>query len=260
MIVLCIVWGIERMAEASRNSRDKFHRAFVLHARPFRNTSQIIDLFTDDEGRVSVVARGATRGGARGRSPLSVQLQPFALLQVSWSGRGELYTLNRTEVVGRSYSLQGRRTLCGLYANELLVRLLHRGDPHVKLFEQYGELLHSLDSGGDEACLLRAFEVQLLNAVGFGFDLQIDCAGVPIHSDQVYSYHPEEGMMPFSSSNEKAVTVMGKTLEWLRTTESKVEKRVMQEAKYLLRSAIDYHLPNDMLESRKLIAQYGALN
>jgi len=248
------------MADTSRNSRDNFHHAFVLHTRPFRNTSQIIDLFTEDAGRVGVVARGATRSSSRGRSSLSAQLQPFTPLQVSWSGRGELHTLNRTEVVRRSYSLQGRRTLCGLYANELLVRLLHRGDPHVKLFKQYGELLHSLDSGGDEASLLRAFEVQLLNAVGFGFDLQIDCAGVPIHSDQVYSYHPEEGMMPFSSSNKKSVTVMGKTLEWLRTTEGGVEKRVLQEAKHLLRSAIDYHLPNGMLESRKLIAQYGALN
>lgn len=256
MTVHYIVWGIGKMVDKATNGRDSFHNAFVLHSRPFQNSSQIIDLFTEDEGRVGVVARGALRG----KSPLSAKLQPFTCLQVSWSGRGDLHTLTRTEITERPYHLHGRRTLCGLYANELLMRLLHRGDAHVTLFNNYKRLLNALGGGGDEACLLRAFEIQLLESVGFGFNLNTDCSGLPINPDQYYSYHPEEGMVPLSSSGGKSVTVMGKTLQWLRTTEDVVEKRVMQEAKQLLRSAIDYHLPSGVLESRKLIAQYGALS
>jgi len=33
--------------------------AYVLHHRPYRDTSRILELFTRDYGRVSVFARGA---------------------------------------------------------------------------------------------------------------------------------------------------------------------------------------------------------
>ncbi len=239
--------------------RDQFHSAFVLHARPFRNTSQIVELLTEKMGRVGLVARGSTRG----RSPQSALLQPFTPLQLTWSGRGELHTLNRLEATDSAFTLPGRRMLCGLYANELLVRMLHRGDPHPELFYGYQKLLLGLSQGEDEARVLRGFEVLLLEAIGFGFDLHLDCSGSPIHPEQHYGYHPEEGLTPVSHSisagGTHALLVMGKTLEWLRSTEEEVEKRILQEAKHLLRMAIDYHLPGE-LESRKLIAEYGTLS
>ncbi len=239
--------------------RDRFHSAFVLHARPFRNSSQIVEVLTEKMGRVGLVARGSTRG----KSPQSALLQPFTPLQLTWSGRGELHTLNRLEATDRAFTLPGRRMLCGLYANELLVRMLHRGDPHPELFHGYCKLLSGLSRGESEARILRGFEILLLEAVGFGFDLHLDCSGSPIHPEQHYGYHPEEGLTPvphtMAAEGGHSLLVTGKTLQWLRATERAVENRVMQEAKQLLRTAIDYHLPGE-LESRKLIAQYGALN
>ncbi len=238
-----------------RNNRDHFHNAFVLHVRPFRNSSQIVELFTEDAGRVGVVARGASRG----KSPLSALLQPFTPLQLSWSGRGELHTLGRVEMREMAYRLPGRRSICGLYANELLMRLLHRGDSHSELFRLYHKLLQELSEGGDEAPLLRSFEVRLLEEIGFGFDLQLDCSGLPILPEQHYGYNPEQGIVPLAENGAQQFTVMGKTLQWLRSTELDVERQILREAKQLLRTAIDYHLPVE-LESRKLIAQYGALS
>ena len=63
-----------------------WQRAFVLHARPWSETSLIIDLFSEESGRVRVVAKGARRK----RSNLKGALQPFTPLLVRWSGRGDV--------------------------------------------------------------------------------------------------------------------------------------------------------------------------
>lgn len=236
-------------------SRHLLYDAFVLHARPFRNSSQIVDLFTAEQGKIGVVARGVTRG----KSPQTALLQPFRPIQVAWSGRGELHTLNAVEPAGASFSLSGRRMFCGLYANELMVRLLHRGDPHPEIFTSYHQLIERLSLGGDEGRLLRHFEITLLQAVGFGFDLHRDSSGLPIEPQQRYRYHPEEGMVPAASEQSQQTTVFGETLQWLRETEATAGQGILREARQLLRSAIDYHIPGE-LQSRKLIAQYSTLN
>ncbi|MBT3196886.1 MAG: DNA repair protein RecO, partial [Gammaproteobacteria bacterium] len=211
-----------------RSQRDQFHDVFVLHSRPFRNSSQIVELLTAEQGRVGVVARGVRRG----KKSSSALLQPFRPLQVSWSGRGELYTLTRVEEVGSAgYPLIGRRLLCGLYANELLVRLLHREESHPDLFLAYQRLLLQLEQGEHEGRVLRGFEIHLLEAIGFGFDLHQDGQGLPIYPQQRYGYHPEEGLMPINSSNGRQVSVMGQTLEWLRSTEHEVEQWILREAR-----------------------------
>ena len=237
------------------NPRDQLQDAFVLHSRPFRNSSQIVDLFTVDAGKVGVVAKGINRG----KSPQNALLQPFRPLQVGWSGRGELHTLTNVEPAGSAFKLSGRRMFCGLYANELMVRLLHRGDAHPEIFSSYQQLITQLSDGAAEGPLLRRFEIELLEAVGFGFDLKHDSAGQPINPEQRYRYHPEEGMVPTLASGGQQMSVTGKTLQWLRSTEQAVEQIVLREARQLLRSAIDYHVPGE-LQSRKLMAQYSTIN
>ncbi len=113
--------------------------AYLLHRRPFRDSSQLVELFTAEHGRLSLVARGVhrkARGGSTG-----AMLQPFVPLLVSFSGRGELKTLTHTEVAGRPQRLSGATLFSGFYLNELLVRLLHRYDPHPPLFASYGDTL-----------------------------------------------------------------------------------------------------------------------
>ncbi|WP_208613148.1 DNA repair protein RecO, partial [Pantoea wallisii] len=36
-----------------------WQRAFVLHSRPYSETSLLLDLFSESEGRVRVLAKGA---------------------------------------------------------------------------------------------------------------------------------------------------------------------------------------------------------
>lgn len=236
------------------NSRHRLHDAFVLHRRPFRNSSHIVDLMTSDEGKIAVIARGSSRG----KGAQMALLQPFRPLQVSWSGRGELQNLNAVEPKEKGYALTGRRMFCGLYANELMVRLLHRGDPHPELYSLYQQLIAALSDGEEEGRLLRSFEIQLLEQVGFGIDLHQDSAGAPIDAQQRYCYHPEEGMVRLQAESSRSTTVRGKTLEWLRATGEQVESSILIEARQLLRSVIDAHIPGE-LQSRKLMAQYSTI-
>src|SRR6185437_10727813 len=114
--------------------------AFVLHTRPYRDTSLLLEIFTPDYGRVSTLARGA-----RGlRSRFKGLLQPFVPLLLSWYGKTELMTLSAAESQGKVLDLTGEKLLCGLYLNELLMRLLHRYDAHPQLYIVYQETLYAL--------------------------------------------------------------------------------------------------------------------
>jgi hypothetical protein len=99
----------------------------------------LLEVLSAEQGRISLVARGARRK-IRGGSG-SALLQPFVPLLLSFSGRTELKNLNASEAAGRPLPLLGERLFSGLYLNELLVRLLHRHDPHPQLFAAYGSTL-----------------------------------------------------------------------------------------------------------------------
>jgi len=131
---------------------------YVLHSRPYRETSLLVDFLTLEQGRISAVARGARRPRARLRSTL----QPFQTLQLGWQGRQELKTLGTVEAVEISPPLSGRALLCGLYVNELLQRLLQPGEPCPRLFLYYRYVLNELLEGRDLEGALRTFERQLL--------------------------------------------------------------------------------------------------
>ena len=117
----------------------------MLHRRDFGNTSLIVEVFAVGHGRLPALAKGARRG----RGAVAAILQPFRPLWMSWSGRGEVRTLTRSEPAGRAFDLQGEALLCGFYLNELLVRLLGRADPHADLFAFYHAALSDLAAGRD---------------------------------------------------------------------------------------------------------------
>ena len=69
---------------------------YVLHHRPWRDTSRILEVLTREHGRLTLFARGV-RGPA---AKLSAVLQPFQPLLLSWSGRGEAASLTGAERAG----------------------------------------------------------------------------------------------------------------------------------------------------------------
>ena len=76
-----------------RGRRVELDAVFVLHHRPWRDTSRMLDVFTREHGRLMLFARGVR--GPRSRS--ASLLQPFVPLLASWTGSGETAQLTQVE-------------------------------------------------------------------------------------------------------------------------------------------------------------------
>lgn len=198
----------------------------------------LVDLLTLNEGRVPVVARGARRAGSQLRSAL----QPFALLSVRYRGREELKTLLNAEVTEFTPSLQGRSLLCGLYANELLERLLHPLVEMPDLFLYYQVLLNELRSGGDQEMALRLFEQKLLVELGEWLSFEN-----LIHT--YYRYDLAAGLVPCSS--ELAGAIPSPMLKKISQGEFS-DQQVRPYAKLLMRALFAQLLGDKPLRSRSL--------
>lgn len=171
--------------------RKHLEPAWLLHHRPWSDTSRILDLFTRGHGRVTLFAHGARRP----KSPLRAVLRPFAPLLVSWSGRADGGTLTAAESLAAAPVLTGARLLSGFYLNELLLKLLAGEDRHAAVFDAYATALAAL-AAGEEQRALRAFERVLLEQLGYGLDLSRDAAGGgPIEGERYYHFEPGRGVL-----------------------------------------------------------------
>jgi DNA repair protein RecO (recombination protein O) len=220
--------------------------AFVLHHRPYRETSVLLDLLTRDYGRISVVARGVRQSRSRLRS----LLQPFVPFLASWQGKGELVTLSSAESNGPPAWLKGECLLSGLYLNELLMRVLHKFDPHPEVYTIYQQTLLELQGVKLEQKTLRLFEKKLLEIIGYGLLLQ--CGDQPFQADKYYQFHREHG---FEISEESGpATFLGKSLIAL-ATEKLEDEASLRDAKRLMRLALAPLLGQHILQSRQLFVK-----
>jgi len=146
--------------------------AWLLHSRPFRDTSLLLDFLTLDHGRVGVIARGARGAKSRTRA----LLQPFQPLSVSLYGTGELLNLRQVEAQGAALPLAGERLFAALYVNELLARLLGGHESETSLFGLYGQVLEELYGTAPLEPVLRSFELKLLDVLGYGLQFGHEAA------------------------------------------------------------------------------------
>jgi len=220
----------------------------VLHQRPYRESSALLEVFTESHGRIGLVARGV-------RSPKSRQrgdLQPFRPLRLSWTARSELGTLTAVETDAPQGRLQGTALYSAFYLNELLVRLLIRNDPHTRLYAHYRASLESLAQGCAIEPLLRLFEKNLLQEIGYGLLLDSDMAtGEPVQPDSYYDYHLESGPELLQGKDARAFVFKGSSLLALARGEL-TERDALRDAKRLMRSALNLYLGNKPLKSREL--------
>ncbi|MDS4021746.1 MAG: DNA repair protein RecO [Candidatus Competibacter sp.] len=221
--------------------------AFILHRRPYRNTGLLLEAFGRECGRLGLVARNAVSP----RSRLKGLLQPFAPLLLSWRGEGDLATLTGAEEAGRPVSLPPDRVLAGLYANELLVRLLPRQDPQSGLYDAYENLLAELAVAPGEEPALRCFEKRLLEDLGYGLSLDREAvSGQPIVAEAHYRYVLDQGPV-VASRTETGVPITGRGLLALRDGVLS-DPTVLKEVKRLTRAALAEQLRGRVLKTREL--------
>lgn len=227
--------------------------AFILHHRPYRETSLILDLLTQDHGRISVIARGVRTARSRTRA----LLQPFTPLLVTWQGKSELMTMGAVEAQGAPIQLRGDHLLSAFYLNELLIRILHKHDPHPQLYTLYQTTLLELHSAQTTQKTLRLFEKKLLEELGYSPQLQYDIPhGNPFVAEQHYQFYPEQGFELFQEGGSVADTFLfaGKSLIAL-ATEQLDDEQSLRDAKRLMRILLAPLLGSQPLQSRKLFLE-----
>lgn len=237
-----------------KTSRDHLQRCFVLHRRDFGNTSLILEVFSGAHGLLAVLAKGA-KAPRRGRAAGGETLQPFRPLWLSWSGRGEVKTLVRSEPAGPAVDLPRKALFCGFYLNELLVRLLGRRDPHEDLFAFYHAALTSLTRGEDPQTTLRQFELRLLHEIGYSVVLDREAeSGRPVSPGERYVYEPESGLRAAGASDGQQA-ICGETLLLLLAGEP-LPGPLAREAKTFTRGLLAPHLGGRPLKSRELFQRW----
>lgn len=262
--------------------------AYVLHLRPYRETSAIVDLL-HAEGRTSCVVRGV-RGSRKAAQLQRAILQPFQRLFCEWKGRSELKTLSKFESDGQALNLQGDVLFSGLYVNELLAKIYHGSAESESIFYLYEDTIKAMTvlssshlaelvglNEQDVNCAdrkdivkvleekleieLRSFELNLLEKLGYGIDFFSDAkSGKPIEANNwVYRYVAERGFELAEDDgrgqSKKPLLLNGNQICQLRgaiATRSWPDKKLLRDAKKLSRIALSPLLAGKAIETRKL--------
>ncbi len=228
--------------------RVELQPAYILHQRPYRNSSRLLEVFSRDHGRFGMVARGV----AGRRSRLQGRLQPFRPLLLSWQGRGELATMRSAEPDGAPLALTGAALISGFYLNELLLRLIGRHVVCGGLFQTYHRTLNRLARNGVDQEALRIFECALLEEMGYAMILDHDVeSGRPIQPDACYCYHIERGPVEIPARRDCPLRVAGSSLLALSAGELR-DQRALQDARRLMRAVLNFYLGDRPLRSREL--------
>jgi len=241
----------------STDARINNEPGFILHTYPFKETSVVAEVFTRSHGRVALIARGARRPA----SALRGLMQAFTPLLLSWFGKSELKTLHGAEWQGGLIAPQGRALMCGFYLNELLLRLLARGDAHEVLYDRY---VATLDQLAGETCntdyerILRRFEKNLLSEIGYGATFDVEAvSGALIDPEARYVFQPERGAL--QANGQPGCPISGQTL--LDLAGDYFERpATLVEAKALMRALINHTLGAKPLYTRQLLRDLTELN
>ncbi|MFZ0487305.1 MAG: DNA repair protein RecO [Arenicellales bacterium] len=222
--------------------------SFVIHTRPYSETSLYVEMFSRHYGRLTAIAKGARRQKSKFRGVLL----PFRPLLGGWSGKGEIPVLTLAEPAQSWTDMRGQSVLCGFYVNELVIRLLHRYDAHPELFDYYADTMSRLRQGGDFEDILRLFEKCLLRELGYAMNLEFDADGHrEIDPALRYRYIPHLGAVTEDNHRKGGIPVSGATLRALRD-ETFTDERELKECKRLMRAMISHQMENRPLYSRKL--------
>lgn len=228
--------------------------AYVLHRRAYRESSFLVECFSYEQGRFSLISRSSKKKQLQSRG----LLQPFTLLEIQYSGQGNLKYARQLEAQSLAIPLQGESLFCGLYLNELLYYLLDDGLRQAQLFEYYQTSLLALAKASDNKpsnnkqreVILRHFEYNLLDILGYQLELHL-AQNKPIAANAYYHYLHGEGLVPAHASHQGSMALLGEDLLAIKERQFE-QSKVLKTAKLLSRIALKPLLNGRELKSRQL--------
>ena len=257
-------------------TRVQHEPAYVLHRYDFTESSVIVEAFTRQHGRVALIAKGAKKPSSNFR-PILLPLQPLAL---GWTGDSEVRALKGAEWLGGHVMPSGAMLWAGLYANELLLKLLARDDAHPRLFDVYQACVRVLaQQQADLAELaLRAFELALLRDIGLLSNLEQTSEQILRQTgDIALKLTPEAGLNPEHGTDVSPGDGLGiRAAQWANIERALAAcmdaphaqarmaafaplmrscEPVAQALKTQLRSVLHYHCGVPLLKTRQVMLE-----
>ncbi|WP_221074300.1 DNA repair protein RecO [Agarivorans aestuarii] len=223
--------------------------AFVIHTRPYRETSLLVQLFTLEYGKVSAVARGARAKRSKWRGIL----QPGVPLLVELSGKGSLLNFKQVEASNLALPLFGQYLFSTLYLNELLYYLLEENTAYPALYHHYQDSLMALAKQQPLEACLREFELLLVAELGFALTEPEEFV-----QGQHYQYHLGEGFVSSISRYSNVEFSYQEVLMLLAFDPQQAQHLLC--AKRFCRIVIAQLLNGRELTSRKLFSQIKTTN
>ena len=221
-----------------------FYKAYLLHRRPYSDSQVMLDMLVEGVGQLRMLARVSGRQATKHKA----QLQPFQALLVHYNGKYDLKYINKFELHGNPLFLTGDKLYCGFYLNELTNRIVPINEPIDQVFQLYKTHLENLNSGIEMQAVLRSYEFQLLELLGYGVDFCFDAEGEPIDDTKTYSYFAEVG---FSVQQDTRTGFTGLQLNAIANHDFS-QADVLYMAKQLSRYLLKPLLGNKPLKSREL--------
>ncbi len=227
--------------------------AYLLHSRPYRESSLLLECFTQDHGRITAIIKGA-RGP---RSKYRGILQLFKPILLSWRAKTELYTITQIEPSEvMQVNLLGQALFNGFYLNELLMRLLHKHDPFPTLFQHYQTAITELSQNNTHEIALRIFEKNLLSCLGYGLSLQQEAEfNSEIRGESNYIFEIERGFikMQLAQINNPFIFRGQSLLDF--HNDHLTDKQSLYDAKRLMRMVLGNLLGDKPLQTRQMLQQ-----
>lgn len=223
--------------------------AYLLHTKPYRETSVLADFLTLHHGKI----RGVLRGVRSAKRQQQGDLTLFSPKWIVWKGDGELVSISHVESHYSNLRLENQALLCGFYLNELLVRLLPLWEAYPALYAAYERVLEQLSHSINLEPPLRCFEKRLLESLGYGLPLHaVGHQADPLSSEAWYLFYPDKGAERVGSGDDSlAGSYPGSHLIALREENWSTSESLV-DAKKIMRQAIDRLLGGKPLKSREL--------
>lgn len=179
--------------------RNEVLHGYLIHHRKYRERSHIVHLFTQEHGRVDGILR---------QTP-PPQYQPICLQA---SGKSELKNFTKLEIVNQPIFFFGDAFFSGFYLNEILLRLCPLEVQMEQSFAQYAHTLTQLQQLAQQADpnqflkqILRQFEHELLEDLGYALDFSTDANQLEIQASLNYIFQLNEGFIPTAQASRASL-------------------------------------------------------
>jgi DNA repair protein RecO (recombination protein O) len=225
---------------------------YILHRRDYLESSFILEIFSREHGRFSLIAKGAKRN----KKKQGVSYDLYQEYLMTWVSKTDLGVLIDAELATIMTPMSPVEMMTGFYINEIILRLLHKHESHPELFDTYNTTVKELSNSNTDQSLIRYFEKNLLQSLGYGLIFAPDLhTGSEIAAENDYHYKLDLGPTSNSNDSRAGIPVSGKTLIDLNN-ETLIHTKNKKEAKILLRSLLNQYLGEKPLASRKLYQEY----